>query len=109
MTSPDNPKWLQLQARFHERLKRELALLQSYSPLANTTFKQAERHALQQQAHGLAGIGGVFGYDEISTHALALEECLLKGQDTQDINAALQILIAGISAVLQSNTPPNHV
>lgn len=109
MTSPDNPKWLQLQARFHERLKRELALLQSYLPIANTTFKQAERQALQQQAHGLAGIGGVFGYAEISAHALALEECFLKGRDTQEIDAALQVLIAAISTILQNNTPPNPV
>lgn len=109
MSSQNNTKWLQLRARFHERLQRELAQLQTYLPSTINLRTEEDYQALLHQAHKLAGIGGVFGYDEISTCSLALEACIMQRQNTQDINTALQTLIATISAILQNDSPVSPV
>jgi CheY-like chemotaxis protein len=89
-------------AAFIERARTEAAALAKCRPALRDENKAAI--ALDRArgiAHGLAGASGIFGYDEISSEAAALEQAILAKidghGDAAEIERALDRLIAAIA------------
>jgi len=61
--------------------------------LANEAFMRGDRLRLQFWAHQMKGGAGGYGFMEITNRAADLETALLKQQSTEEILAALLIVI----------------
>jgi HPt (histidine-containing phosphotransfer) domain-containing protein len=88
-----------LRNEFLLRVERDLTTLAGHwFALENGTSVPESLAAMERIAHGLAGGGGVFGFDEISDAAASLEEAvLLKGDGSgtvAEIGSALDRVLA---------------
>jgi HPt (histidine-containing phosphotransfer) domain-containing protein len=81
------------------RFDRDLITLASYwSAISRSTPAPAALEGMRSVAHGLAGTGGIFGFEEISVAAARLEEAIILQRDGsgthEDICCALDDLRA---------------
>jgi CheY-like chemotaxis protein len=88
-----------MRSEFLLRVDRDLtALAGHWFALGNGTSVPESLAAIERIAHGLAGGGGVFGFDEISDAAASLEEAvILKGDGSgtvAEIGSALDRVLA---------------
>jgi CheY-like chemotaxis protein len=86
-----------LRDNFRKRVRLEAIVLGRYrSCLEDGTASTASLAGIRTIAHGLAGAGGVFGFDEISEAAASLEQAVileLEGGDIAGIVPALESLL----------------
>jgi CheY-like chemotaxis protein len=88
-----------MQNEFLQRVDRDLAALAAHwFALENGTAVPASLAGIRQIAHGLAGAGGIFGFDEISDTAATLEEAVILEGDgsgsVAEIGSALDRVLA---------------
>jgi CheY-like chemotaxis protein len=81
------------------RVDRDLVTLAGHwFTLENKTAIPASLAGIRQVAHGLAGAGGIFGFDEISDAAASLEEAVILESDgsgsVEEIGSALDRVVA---------------
>ena len=86
-----------MRTRFLQRVDSDLvALVGHWSALKDGSAVSSSLAGIRSIAHGLAGAGGVFGFDEISDAAAALEEAVIledRGRGSASrIELALQCL-----------------
>jgi CheY-like chemotaxis protein/HPt (histidine-containing phosphotransfer) domain-containing protein len=86
---------------FRLRVDRDLAALAGHwFALKNRTAASASLAGIRRVAHGLAGAGGIFGFDEISDAAASLEEAVILEGDgsgsVAEIGSALDRLLASV-------------
>lgn len=93
MSMHDDAVWERLQARFRERLARELPLLREHQLSATPFALDEARATLVRLAHGLSGAAGTFGFPDVSVAAANLEERLRRDSDALAVEAALSVLI----------------
>jgi len=92
-----------MQSEFLLRVDRDLVTLAGHwATLENKTAVPASLAGIRQIAHGLAGAGGIFGFDEISDAAASLEEAVIlesEGSGTvQEIGSALDRVLACVES-----------
>jgi CheY-like chemotaxis protein/HPt (histidine-containing phosphotransfer) domain-containing protein len=85
------------------RVDRDLVTLAGHwSRLENKIDVSVSLAGIRQIAHGLAGAGGIFGFDEISDAAASLEEAVILESDgsgtVQEIGSALDRVLACIES-----------
>jgi CheY-like chemotaxis protein len=89
-----------LRAAFTQRLKGDTALLVSCRLSLGREAAPATVSRIREIAHGLAGAAGVFGFDQLSSDAAAVEEAvvaMLDGDGSPKVlTHALDHLLAGI-------------
>jgi CheY-like chemotaxis protein len=79
---PLDTRFNKLKDAFLIRVAGDLsALARHWSALEDGTSVQASLAAIGSIAHGLAGAGGIFGFDEIGNAAAALEEAVTLERD----------------------------
>jgi CheY-like chemotaxis protein len=88
-----------MQNEFLLRVDRDLVTLAGHwSRLESKIDVPASLAGIRQIAHGLAGAGGIFGFDEISDAAASLEEAVILESDgsgtVQEIGSALDRVLA---------------
>jgi CheY-like chemotaxis protein len=88
-----------MQQQFRRRVDDDLvALARHWSALENGTADLSSLAMIRSIAHGLAGSGGIFGFDELSDAAATLEEAVILesgGSGTMsEIGAALDRVVA---------------
>ena len=88
-----------MQSEFLLRVDRDLVTLAGHwLTLENGTAVPASLAGIRQIAHGLAGAGGIFGFDKISDAAATLEEAVILksgGSGTvEEIGSALDRVLA---------------
>jgi CheY-like chemotaxis protein len=96
---PPQDRFGAMQSEFLLRVDRDLVTLAGYwSTLENGTAVPASLAGIRQIAHGLAGAGGIFGFDEISDAAVTLEEAVILECDGSgtvgEIGSALNRVLA---------------
>jgi CheY-like chemotaxis protein len=89
-----------LRTVFVQRLKGDAALLASCRSALGREAAPATLSRIREIAHGLAGAAGLFGFDQISSDAAAVEETVVAMLDNdgtaKDLTLALDRLVAGI-------------
>ena len=89
-----------LRAAFVQRAKNDAASLASCRLSLGRDADPATVGRIREIAHGLAGAAGLFGFDQISDDAAALEEAVVArlGRDgsSKDVTHALDSLLAGM-------------
>jgi signal transduction histidine kinase len=89
---------------FRKRVKLEAIVLSKYrSSIKGEAASAASMAGIKTIAHGLAGAGGIFGFDRISEAASSLEAAVIReldGSGVGDIVPALECLL-GCAATLQ--------
>jgi CheY-like chemotaxis protein len=76
--NPPETQFDELRGGFLVRVDGDLgALARHWSALEHSDSVDAPLAAIRSIAHGLAGAGGIFGFDEISDAAAALEEAVI--------------------------------
>ena len=100
--SPDT-RFGRLRSGFLARVDRDFcALAGHWSMLEDGTSVLPSLVAIRNIAHGLAGAGGIFGFDDISDAAAALEEAVALERDGSGtvgaIGAALDRVLVCVSA-----------
>jgi CheY-like chemotaxis protein len=103
-----------LRSEFLLRVDRDLAALTGHwFALENKTSNPESLAAIRHIAHGLAGGGGVFGFDEISDAAALLEEAvILQGDDSgtvAEIGSALDRVLACVETRGSCGKPAERV
>jgi CheY-like chemotaxis protein len=88
-----------MQSEFLLRVDRDLVTLAGYwFTLEKGTSVSASLAGIRQIAHGLAGAGGIFGFDKISDAAATLEEAVILESDgsgtVEEIGSALDRVLA---------------
>jgi CheY-like chemotaxis protein len=79
-----------MRQEFLQRVDSDLvALAEHWSALENTTSVPSSLAGIRSIAHGLAGAGGIFGHDEVSDAAAALEEAVIL--DSGDLRSRSKI------------------
>ena len=79
---PTDTRLGELRDDFVQRVDGDLvALAGHWSDLEDGTSVSASLDGIRSIAHGLAGAGGIFGFDEISDAAATLEEAVILEQD----------------------------
>jgi CheY-like chemotaxis protein len=96
---PPDARLGDMRNEFLLRLDRDLvALAAHWFALENGTAVAASLAAIRQVAHGLAGAGGVFGFDDIGDAAASLEEAVILERDgsgtVAEIGSALDRVLA---------------
>jgi two-component system OmpR family response regulator len=92
-----------MRSQFMLRVDRDLVILAGHwSRLENKTAVPASLAGIRKIAHGLAGAGGVFGFDEISDFAASLEEAVILESDgsgtVREIGLALDRMLACVAS-----------
>jgi CheY-like chemotaxis protein len=101
---PPDTGFTGLKNTFLIRVDRDLsALARHWSALEDGSSVLASLAAIGSIAHGLAGAGGIFGFDEISDAAAALEEAVILKRDgagtLEEVGSALErVLICAETA-----------
>jgi CheY-like chemotaxis protein len=96
---PPNARLGEMRHEFLQRIDNDLAALaMHWSTLEDGGATSQALAEMRSIAHGLAGSGGIFGFDEISDAAAALEEAVMLGNGspgwTSRIESALERLAA---------------
>jgi CheY-like chemotaxis protein/HPt (histidine-containing phosphotransfer) domain-containing protein len=87
---------------FLQRFDRDLiALERHWSALEDGKDVPASLAGIRSTAHGLAGAGGVFGFDEISDTAAALEEAVILQADGSGTVAAIGTALDRVLACVE--------
>jgi CheY-like chemotaxis protein len=74
---PPDVQFGAIRRKFLQRVDRDLAALSGHwSVLENGADAPSSLAGIRRIAHGLAGAGGIFGFDEISDAAAALEDAV---------------------------------
>jgi CheY-like chemotaxis protein len=92
-----------MRSEFLLRVDRDLTTLAGHwSKLENKTDVSVSLAGIRQIAHGLAGAGGIFGFDEISDAAASLEEAVILESDgsstVHEIGSALDRVLACVES-----------
>jgi two-component system OmpR family response regulator len=95
---PPDTGFTGLKNAFLIRVDRDLsALARHWSALEDGSSVLASLAAIGSIAHGLAGAGGIFGFDEISDAAAALEEAVILERDSagtlEEVGSALERML----------------
>jgi CheY-like chemotaxis protein len=103
-----------MQNDFMLRVDRDLvALAGHWSALQNGTTVPASLAGIRHIAHGLAGAGGIFGFDEISDAAASLEEAVILESDgsgsVAEIGSALDRVLACVETGASRRQTANRV
>jgi CheY-like chemotaxis protein len=89
-----------LRTVFVQRAKGDAALLASCRSALGREAAPATVGRIREIAHGLAGAAGLFGFDQISTDAAAVEDTVFAlldgGRSPKDLTLALDRLMAGM-------------
>jgi CheY-like chemotaxis protein len=96
---PPKARFGVMQSEFLRRVERDVVTLAGHwSKLENGTAVAASLVGIKHVAHGLAGAGGIFGFDKISDAAASLEEAVILESDgsgsVEDIGSALDRVLA---------------
>jgi CheY-like chemotaxis protein len=74
---------------FVRRAKSDAALLASCRSSLGDEARAATVSRIREIAHGLAGAAGLYGFDQISDDAAALEEAVVAGLEGDDLSSEL--------------------
>jgi CheY-like chemotaxis protein len=96
---PQDTRLGEMRADFLQRVDGDLvALAGHWSALEGGLAVPFSLAEIRSIAHGLAGAGGIFGFDDISTAAAALEEAVILEHDgtgtVSEIGSALERVVA---------------
>jgi CheY-like chemotaxis protein len=90
-----------MRAVFVRRARNDAAQLAAYRPAPGTEAEPATVSRIREIAHGLAGAAGLFGFEQISSDAAALEETIvarLAGEVApHDLTQAIDRLISDMA------------
>jgi HPt (histidine-containing phosphotransfer) domain-containing protein len=83
---------------FVQRIKGDAALLAACRSSLGTNANPATVGQIKKIAHGLAGAAGLFGFDQISSDAAAVEDAVIAGTgrdgDPSELTRALDRLMS---------------
>jgi signal transduction histidine kinase len=98
-----------LRDNFRKRIRLEAIVLARYrSCIANGTASTASLAGIRTIAHGLAGAGGVFGFNEIGEAAASLERTVILALEAGDVAGIIPALESLLDCAGMLSCEHNH-
>jgi len=103
-----------MRQRFLQRFDDDLvALAQRWSAVEDGSAVASSLAEIRNIAHGLAGAGGIFGFDEISVTAATLEEAVILERSgmgsMSEIGSALERVVACAATTCNPSKPTDRI
>jgi CheY-like chemotaxis protein/HPt (histidine-containing phosphotransfer) domain-containing protein len=99
---PPDVRFGAMRHKFLQRVDGDLlALSGHWSALENGADAPSSLAGIRSIAHGLAGAGGIFGFDEISDAAAALEEAVTFEDSDQDSMSKIRLALERVGACVE--------
>jgi CheY-like chemotaxis protein len=103
-----------MRPQFLRRVEGDVAALaRCWSALEDGTAVPSSLAEIRRIAHGLAGAGGIFGFDEIGDAAATLEEAVIledRGKATiSEIGIALECVVACVTTKYSPSNPEDRI
>jgi CheY-like chemotaxis protein len=100
---PTDTRLAELRDDFLQRVDGDLvALAGHWSVFEDGTLVLESLAGIRSIAHGLAGAGGIFGFDEISDAATTLEEAAILEQDGSGIAGQIEVALHRVLACVET-------